>query len=292
MKKLSLTIQIASASLFSACGGGGGGGESPDAGSSSGKVWKVTATVASDTCGERINTVNQDFIVNGSGSNLIIDTTLTKTVGVESADGFTFSYQERNGACVRTYSGVFSNVTDATATVQLSSQSSCNAAQCSSAWIGSAVAGELGSPKFSSDLGAEPESPVEKVRGENCVPPTSDLLYRPSAFECNGAAWVGLITPRFRAAYSVVLRANGFRNDRDPNNPECGLASCSPYKTQKTIELPEYQVRCLGSNGYDAVMRRAKRISIKFTAALEESDKLNPLKFEQYCLDNTGQPLN
>lgn len=292
MKKLLLTTQITLIALATACGGGGGGESSGTDTPAGGKVWKVTAKVSADNCRERISTVNQDFVVNGSGSELIVDTTVSNARGAETDDGFTFGYQEQNGDCLRTYSGIFSDVSDSTATVKLTSQSNCKTIQCQSEWTGTAVIGELGRSSIVPNASGEPGPAFERVSGERCVPPTSDLLYRPSAFECNGAAWVGMITPRFRAAYSVVLRANGFRNDRDPNNPECSLASCSPYKTQKIIELPEYQVRCLGSNGYDSIMRRARRISIKFTASLTEPDKQDPFKFEQYCLADTGAFLN
>lgn len=287
MKKISLLIRISLVALLSACGGGGGG--SSDGPAADGTVWNVAASVTSDDCRERISPVNQSFIVSESDGALRVNTSVTTAPGTKTSDGFSFSYQEQNGDCLRTYSGVFSNLKGSNAEVKLTSQSQCSGVLCKSEWTGTAVVGSLEPALLSSDISGEAEA---KVSGENCVPPTSDLIYRASAFECNGNAWVGMITPRFRSAYSVVLRANGFRNDRDPNNPECGLASCSPYKTQKIIELPEYQVRCLGANGRDAVMARARRISIKFISTLSEADKQDPLKFEQYCLANTARPLN
>ena len=127
------------------------------------------------------------------------------------------------------------------------------------------------------------------INGERCVPPTSDVGYRPSLFECNGNAAV-LLRGTLRNNYSVVVRTIGQFNDRDPNNPSCGSNRCSPFKTQKRIELPEYQVNCLGDNGFSDYFTRVTRISIKFTALVTNPNDSS--QFEQYCLDDRQNPLN
>ena len=128
-----------------------------------------------------------------------------------------------------------------------------------------------------------------RVSGELCVPIVPQVGYRPSVFECNGNAAI-LLRGDFRNAYSVVLRARGQYNDRDPNNTSCSSARCSPYKVQKRIELPEYEVNCLGGSGYSDLVARATRISIKFTADIHNS--LDPSQFQQYCLPNTRAAVN
>jgi hypothetical protein len=270
-------------SLFGCGGGGDGGGGSSEA--SVGTVYRVSAPVTFDNCGERIASVTQEFTFVEANGQRAIDTTVNIVPVIESGEDTTFSYSEQNGACVRTYTGTFKNLSGTGANVFLKSESKCGATTCRSEWEGTATVGSQQNRVTANDDSS-------KVSGERCIPPTDDLYYRPSAFECNGNAFVGMISDRFRRAFSVVLRANGFRNDRDPNNPECGLAECSPYKTQKVIELPQHQIRCLGDNGFTALMRRAQRISIKFIAALTEADKQDTLKFEQYCLADTSGYLN
>ena len=127
------------------------------------------------------------------------------------------------------------------------------------------------------------------VTGNDCVPPVPQVGYRPSLFECNGNAAI-LLRGSFRNAYSVVLRRTGQYNDRDPNNTSCGTNECSPFKTQKRIELPEYEVNCLGSSGFSDVYQPVTRISIKFTASITNS--LDPSQFQQYCLSNKKANLN
>ena len=129
----------------------------------------------------------------------------------------------------------------------------------------------------------------ERVRGENCVPIIPQVGYRPSLFECNGNAAV-LLRGSLRNNYSVVVRRNGQFNDRDPLNPSCGTNRCSPYKTQKKIELPDYQVNCLGDSGYSDYYTPVERISIKFTG--EISNPNDPSQFEQYCLDDVRSSIN
>ena len=127
------------------------------------------------------------------------------------------------------------------------------------------------------------------ITGENCVPAVPEVGYRPSLYECNGNAAV-LLRGDFRGAYSVVVRRQGQFNDRDPKNPSCGTNRCSPYKTQKRIELPDYQVNCLGGSGYSPEYAEVTRISIKFTALITDAD--NPNQFQQYCIPNTTNDLN
>lgn len=131
--------------------------------------------------------------------------------------------------------------------------------------------------------------PAQAVNGENCIPPTPDVGYRPSTFECNGNAAV-LFRNGLRNNYSVVVRANGQFNDRDPANPSCGTNRCSPYKTQKRIELPEYQVNCLGDSGYSGNFTRVKRISVKFTASV--TNPRDAGQFQQYCLDDVTKIID
>lgn len=130
----------------------------------------------------------------------------------------------------------------------------------------------------------------EKVRGENCNPNIpAEVGYRPSLFECNGNAAV-LLRGSLRNNYSVVVRKNGEFNDRDPQNPNCGTNRCSPFKTQKRIELPEYQVNCLGETGFSANYQEVNRISIKFQALITNAN--DPRQFEQYCLTSRTTNLN
>jgi hypothetical protein len=284
IRAVTLSAFVAS-SIFGCGGGGGGGGTGGSSEGSAGTVYRVSAPVTFDNCGERIAAVSQEFTFVETNGQRAIDTTVTVVPVTESGEGTTFSYSEQNGSCVRTYTGIFKDLSETGANVSLKSETKCADTTCRSEWEGTATVGSQQNRE-----GLNNQTP--RVSGERCVPPTDDLFYRPSAFECNGNAFVGMITDRFRRAYSVVLRANGFRNDRDPNNPECGLAECSPYKTQKVIELPQHQIRCLGDNGFTALMRRAQRISIKFIATLTEADKQDPLKFEQYCLADTSGYLN
>ena len=132
-------------------------------------------------------------------------------------------------------------------------------------------------------------SDARAVNGENCIPPVGDVGYRPSLFECNGNAAV-LFRGTLRNNYSVVVRTNGQYNDRDPLNPGCGTNRCSPFKTQKRIELPEYQVNCLGDSGYSGYFQRVKRISVKFTALV--TNARDERQFQQYCLDDVTSNLN
>lgn len=128
-----------------------------------------------------------------------------------------------------------------------------------------------------------------RVSGTDCVPPVPEIGYRPSLWECNGNAAI-LLRGNFRNAYSVVVRTIGQYNDRDPNNTSCSSARCSPYKVQKRIELPEYQVNCLGASGFSDYYNAVTRISVKFTASITNS--LDPHQFQQYCLNSKKSSLN
>ena len=130
---------------------------------------------------------------------------------------------------------------------------------------------------------------AEAVNGENCVAPVADVGYRPSLYECNGNAAI-LLRGSLRTAYSVVLRRNGENNDRDPENPSCGLNRCSPFKAQYKLELPDYQVSCLGASGFDSSLQQANRISVKFNAKVTDSS--DESQFQQYCLDDLKENLN
>lgn len=127
------------------------------------------------------------------------------------------------------------------------------------------------------------------VSGSGCVPAVPEIGYRPSVLECNGNAAI-LLRGRYRNAYSVVVRRNGQYNDRDPHNTSCGTNRCSPYKVQKRIELPEYEVNCLGDSGYSDYFVPVTRISVKFTAQVTNSSDTS--QFQQYCLHNKREDMN
>lgn len=128
------------------------------------------------------------------------------------------------------------------------------------------------------------------VTGEACISPVPvEIGYRPSLFECNGNAAI-LLRGSYRNAYSVVVRRNGQFNDRDPLNPSCTTNRCSPFKVQKKIELPEYQINCLGGSGYSDQYQEVKRISIKFRA--DVTDGKDESQFNQWCLPNKKADLN
>ena len=132
-------------------------------------------------------------------------------------------------------------------------------------------------------------APAYAVTGSDCVAPIPEIGYRPSAYECNGNAAI-LMRGSMRNAYSVVVRFNGQYNDRDPHNPSCATNRCSPYKVQKRIELPAYEVNCLGASGYSDYFKTVTRISVKFSAKVTNSR--DPNQFQQYCLSNKTAPIN
>ncbi len=261
--------------LLSNCGGGGG--SDATGGGSSGRQLLVTANVVSDNCGERLAAVRQIFTILGGGQ---LDTSIF-TVPI-SSDGGTISasYSDTNGECQRSYTVVLEGADNTTGQAQLTSRTNCGSISCETRWLGAFT--ETSEPKLS--------TLASKVRGENCNPVVpSEVGYRPSAYECNGAAAV-LLGGALRDNYSVVVRRNGKFNDRDPNNPSCGTNRCSPYKTQKKLELPQYQVNCLGDNGFSPLYAEVNRISVKFFGLIEDAN--DPNQFEQWCLPNTTRWMN
>lgn len=131
---------------------------------------------------------------------------------------------------------------------------------------------------------------AKAVNGDRCVTAPADVGYRPSLFECNGNAAV-LLRNSLRSAFSVVVRRNNAEfNDRDPDNVGCGLASCSPYKTQETQDYPEFQVRCLGGSGFSEKFATVVRISVKFGALV--TNPADESQFQQYCIPDVTQSFN
>lgn len=261
-------------SALASCGGGGGGGSS-EGSATGGTNYLVEATVVRDTCGERLSNVHQIFTVNGD----VVDTSLSTVQGVSAGNGVQGSYSESNGECTRTYQfDLGGNGGAAT----LISHTQCGASACETEWQGTVT-------ETSATRAAE-ESASLRVNGERCnanVP--AQVGYRPSLFECNGNSAV-LLSGAQRDNYSVVVRRNGQFNDRDPNNPSCGTNRCSPYKTQKRLELPAYQVNCLGASGFSSEFSGVQRISIKYTAVVSNPSDTN--QFEQYCLNDKQASFN
>ncbi len=118
-----------------------------------------------------------------------------------SSDGGTISafYSDTNGECKRDYTVTLDGADGPTGQAQLTSRTVCGSVSCETRWV--VTFSETNEPKVASS--------VLKVRGESCnpvVPPT--VGYRPSAYECNGAAAV-LLAGDLRDNYSVVVRRNG-----------------------------------------------------------------------------------
>lgn len=292
-----LAISLA---MMSGCGGSssdvsvgggtgtGGGGEqnpapAPAPNENSGtRHFRVDATVTGDTCGERINNVRQVFTLTPNTNGYIVNTGIVEVQAADIDGTIEGGFAENAGDCVREYRFSLANVFDTPATATFSSRSTCGGNICESTWSGSI--NEV--PGRDGDFG-EIES---RVRGEACNPNIpSELRYRPSTFECNGNSSV-LVSGFLRSNYSIVVRRNGQFNDRDPNNPSCETNRCSPYKTQKRLELPAYQVNCLGGSGFHPEYDPVKRISIKFVAKVTDANDTR--QFEQYCLDNVEADLN
>lgn len=274
--------------LLVSCGGGGGGNSGGAGGGGSslgGQQYLVTAQVSRDSCGERLSNVQQYFTVGDSAGGTVVDTTFTQYAVAEQGNSLSGSFSETNGDCTRTYSFQLSGLGSSNGTAVLLSHTSCPTGECETEWQGTALTVGTRYELYSDD-----DTMHERIRGEACnanVPPT--VGYRPSLFECNGNAAV-LLTGNQRNNYSVVVRRNGQFNDRDPNNPSCGTNRCSPFKTQKRIELAEHQVNCLGGSGFSAQYSEVQRISIKYTAQV-----LNPndvTQFEQYCLGDKQASFN
>ncbi len=276
----SLFIRIAAVAVtiaLASCGGGGGGDGTDDRGAVGGSHYLVEANVVRDSCGERLSNVRQVFTVNGD----LVDTSLVTVQGVEADGGVQASYSESNGDCTRTYQFTLANL-GANGSATLLSHTQCGATVCETEWQGTL------SPTTATKA-AEINGSL-RVNGERCnanVP--TEVGYRPSLFECNGNSAI-LLSGSQRNNYSVVVRRNGQFNDRDPNNPSCGTNRCSPYKTQKRIELSPYQVNCLGGSGYSSEYADVQRISIKYTAQVTNPSDTS--QFEQYCLTNTEVSFN
>lgn len=261
--------------FLAACGGGGDDDGGVEQGDGSGTPYRVEANVTRDSCGERLSNVNQVFTVSGN----LVDTSLYTVQAVEGGAGLQGSYSETNGECTRTYQF---DLSTSGGISTLLAHSECGANICETEWQG--VTTRV------TETFATTEDSSLRINGERCNPNIpSTLAYRPSLFECNGNAAV-LLAGSLRNNYSVVVRRNGQFNDRDPLNPSCGTNRCSPYKTQKRIELPEYQSNCLGASGFSDYFADVQRISIKFTALV--TNPTDTSQFEQYCLDSKTTNLN
>jgi len=263
--RIAKALNCALVCLLAACGGGGGS-------SSSGSPLLVTASVTSNTCNDRLAPVTQTFTFQGG----TLDTGIFNVPASDNGGVITAQYSDSTGSCSNTYSVTLDT---ASGDARLTSTTNCADTSCETTWVGTVA--ESGSADFGGG---------QKIRGENCNPDVpSTVGYRPSSFECNGGAAV-LLSDNQRNNYSVVVRRNGQFNDRDPNNPTCGTNECSPYKTQKRIELPAYQVNCLGDSGFSSTYSGVNRISIKYYALI--ADPNDPSQFEQYCLTSTTTPLH
>ncbi len=278
MKSIKFSIYSIIATTLIACGGGSGGSDSA---SQSGNVWLVEANVSADGCGDRISAVKQEFTISTDGDMALVDTSINTVQGAFDGQNIVAGYSEGFGDCVRNHSVDFRNINGDTAEVFMVSQVSCeDGTNCVNNWTGTAQRTAASKINQNTEF---------KVRGEDCLQPITQVGYRPSVFECNGAAAV-LLRENQRNNYSVVVRRNGEFNDRDPNNPTCGTNECSPYKTQKKMELPEYQVNCMGDSGYSASYDPVLRLSIKFIALVTNAN--DPNQFEQYCINNVEASFN
>ena len=136
-------------------------------------------------------------------------------------------------------------------------------------------------------LSAAFSAPAEALSSRTCNPVVpATIKYRPRYAGCNGKAAI-LLSGKYRRAFSVVFKKVD-HNDRLANN--CPDASCSPFKTQRTVIEGNTRVACFGAAGDSAVFRGydpdfgfnsayvVKWISIK----LRNSGKLEDV--EIYCL--------
>lgn len=116
------------------------------------------------------------------------------------------------------------------------------------------------------------------------VPKT--IKYRPSSPICGGKAAI-FLSGRYKRAFSVVFK-KADHGDRLTNG--CPLASCSPFKAQKTVSSNGSRVACFGESGFSPVFKGfdpdagynpafvVKWISIKVTNSHQLQD------VEIYCL--------
>lgn len=125
------------AAVFSlaGCGGGGGGSSDGSGGVTGGGTWKVEASVTSDTCGERISNVTQNFTIDGN----LVDTGIVTLTGIDQGNGLTVGFSEANGDCQRTYEATFSDLSSSPSPVTMTSKSACASVTCESAWTGTAT---------------------------------------------------------------------------------------------------------------------------------------------------------
>jgi len=256
--------------------GGSDGGSGSGGTSAGGEAWHVDAVLVSNGCNDRVSPVTQDFTFSSDGSS--VNTTLVDMPVTQNGGTLEATFSESDKGCLREYTATFANISDSVADVQLSAKSTCSTGVCENTWQGTAQRTSAAAFQFA------------KVHGEDCNPNVpSEVGYRPSLFECNGNAAV-LMGGSQRNNFSVVLRRNGGANDRDPANPGCGTNRCSPYKTQKVMELTDFQVNCLGETGYGPNIAQANRISIKYVGAV--SNPTDTRQFEQYCLNDVTASLH
>ena len=136
---------IAIAGMVSCSGGGSSSSSSNSGGSSSGSssdksaTWKVVAGVSQDGCGERIADVTQTFTVVDSGEDVVVNTGIADTTAVDNGDGFTSSYSDQSGSCIRNYVAQFTGVTSTSANVALTLTSTCGTSVCENKWLGTAT---------------------------------------------------------------------------------------------------------------------------------------------------------
>ena len=141
-----LFVSVLVTGALVSCGGGGGGGDGSDLGGFDGPVssvvngphWLAQAAVSSDSCGERISAVTQEFVVDQGGGSVLVDTGAVVLSGDSSSGGFTVGFSEANGLCQREYVAQFSDMSSSTANVKFTSSTNCGTQICKSEWVGTA----------------------------------------------------------------------------------------------------------------------------------------------------------
>jgi hypothetical protein len=282
-----ILFSLVAALILTSCGGGGGGGTGSFPGGGGGDAWLIQAAISQNGCGDRIAPVNQEMIIQTSGATSKVDTSIAIATGTNEGGNIVAGYAEAYSGCTRTHTIDIKGLNGGNPEVFLVSETSCDDGQnCVNNWTGTAT--RLRNRDLQTEVTSEDEG-GEKISGESCRPATPEVGYRPSVFECNGAAAVLMRSP-LRNNYSVVVRRNGQFNDRDPNNPTCGTNRCSPYKTQKKMELVDYQVNCMGDSGFSPLYDPILRISVKFQALV--TNPADTHQFEQYCIPNVEASFN